>query len=142
MEVFPKNKMVQPSRVDITKAEEKFVLLKRGEFDTIEKIPDDVEEIKKNPIAKPLLEYIKQRKILTKILQQNLNYLKPLEKEYDRQLQIDYNENMDIVRVFKQIKEILERNNVCLNEAEEVAEKTLVEVYTIYEKEKREVKNG
>ena len=129
------------SRVEMTEAEEKFVLLKKEGFEKIEQIPDNVDEINKHPIAKPLLEFIKQRKIFKQIFLQNLNYLKSAYDEYNQLLEIDYNKDMDLAKAARRVIELQERNIVCLNGVEEMEEKTLVEIYTLISKEKnKEVK--
>ena len=128
--------MQQPNRIDITESESKFVLLKKEGFDKIEQIPDNVDEIGKHPIAKPLLEFVKQRNIFKQQFLQNLNYLKEAFEEYNKLLEIDYNQDLDLAKAARRVIELQERNIICLNGVEEMEEKTLVEIYTIITKEK------
>lgn len=129
--------MVHLNRVEILKDQEKFSLLKKVGFEKIDDIPDSIDEIKKNPIAKPILEWRKQREILKHNFLENLNYLKSILDEYNSLLEIDYNQNMDIVKVANRLIEINDRMIVCLNETDEIDVKTLVEVYDIVSKEKK-----
>ena len=118
-------------------SEEKYALLKEEKLKDISNIPDNINEIKKNPIAKPLLEFIKQRDLIKASLRENLNYHKDLLNEFTKLLEVDYIKDLEIVRVTQKIIEIYKRMIVCLNQAENIAEDTLKNVYEIYQEEKR-----
>jgi hypothetical protein len=119
------------NRLEILETEQKYTLLKAGELVNLEKIPDNVSEIRKNPISKPLLEFIKQRKLMNLSLQENLNYIKSTLEEFNSLFQIEYNQNLEIVRTARKMMEIYQRIGIILNQAEEIAESALVEVYSI-----------
>lgn len=118
---------------------------KKEELD-LDKLPSSLEDINKNPILKPLLEYLNATKQYEQEDERETNYLNERIKELNELLDTGIYEDSHIAKIYKTVFDVYERllwiysRNVDLANDKIIDIKKTVEKYYILKPEKKEEK--
>lgn len=103
-------------------------------IEELDGLPEEIEELEKNPILKPLLDYNKAAVMLTKEDESESEYLKNKIDELQELLDTGIYDDSSIAIKYKGVTEVYQRLLLIMARYTEVADKKIVELKKVVEK--------
>lgn len=100
----------------------------------LDNLPETIEDIEKNPILKPLIEFHKQATMLEKEDKIEANFLKEIKDEIEEDMKLGIYDNSYIVKKYKNLEREYDRLILVYSRYTDLADEKIIELKRIVEK--------